>query len=147
MNLFPHQVDLHAPKAEGEVELTPLQLTRLRFSAQRFQNFVIAALFATIIGNGFGVWSLHRNDQRIESVRQQRTVASCQQSNRHDRELIGKMAEANGLAADAPLVTAFLAGLRRDCSLAGIRAYFANTPPDEPCTDDGTGFCVAPTSP
>lgn len=63
MRLLHRSVDLNAPKGDDEVEYTPLQLTRLRFSAINFQRVVIAALVLMLAAGVAAIGSARATDR------------------------------------------------------------------------------------
>lgn len=145
--LFHKVPPLDAPKQEGEVEFTPLELTRLRWTAINFQNVIMFGAGFVILAAVIAVGSLWYFQIHDEAARKDRTVASCQQGNRHDRDLINKFAIASGRQPNSPEVNTFLdSGLRRDCAPEGIKLYFKHAPKEPPCQDDGKGFCLPPTT-
>lgn len=88
MKLFHRVPPLDAPKQDDEVEFTPLQLTRLRWTAINFQNIVIAGMACMIIAGTIAVYVGWRNDQAIVRARSQARYAECGRDNKQSDEAV-----------------------------------------------------------
>lgn len=88
MRVF-HPNNLYAERAEGELEYTPLQLTRLRRSHVRFQTVVMGALVAVVAAGLVAVAWAWQNDNKLQdaldeivAVRDESRLAECRRDNK-----------------------------------------------------------------